>query len=120
MYTDRNALIEFAYKGVFYKKVDSLSPDGDLIDGDTDGTEEVLLETDCDIQETNKLFSSGTITLGYTVYFPLDINEGLAKDLKAGAYFRSDMYGMGVGGMVIGLYPSQMGGCVAYIKGSDI
>lgn len=120
MYTDRNALIEFAYKGVFYKKVEHPSADGDLIDGDTDDAEEILLETECDIQETNKLFSSGTITLGYTIYFPLDIKSGIADDLKPGVYFRSEMYGMSVGGMVIGLYPSQMGGCVAYIKGSDI
>lgn len=120
MYIDRNALIEFAYDGVFYQKVDNPSDDGDLIDGDQGDTEEVILETKCDIQETNKLFSSGALTLGYTVYFPLDLEEGMAKGLKPGVYFRSKMYGMEVGGMVIGVYPSQMGGCVAYIKGSDI
>lgn len=120
MYTDRNALIEFAYHGVFYRKEDTPSDDGDLIDGDQGQTEVVLLETECDIQETNKLFSSGVVTLGYTVYFPLDLAVGMANGLKPGVYFRSDMYGMSVGGMVIGVYPSQMGGCIAYIKGSDI
>lgn len=120
MYTDRNTLIEFAYQGTFYRMEDNPSDDGDLIGGDQGDTEVVVLETECDIQETNKLFNSGTITLGYTVYFPLDINEGMAIGLKPGVYFRSDMYGMAVSGMVIGVYPSQMGGCIAYIKGSDI
>ena len=123
MYTDRSALAEYAYKGVFYKKEDSPSEDGDLLNGG-DEVETIILETECDIQETNKLFNSGVVTMGYTIYFPNptddEDNERIPDGLKPGIRFRGEMYGMPVDGMVIGVYPTQMHGCVAYIKGTDI
>jgi len=123
MYTDRNALKEYAYHGTFYKKEDTSSGDGNLLD-DGDETEVVILKTECDVQETNKLFNSGVITMGYTIYFPNptneDDNEEIPEGLVPGIRFRSNMYGMNVDGMVIGVYPTQMHGCVAYIKGTDI
>lgn len=143
MYTDRNALDEYAYHGVFYRSEQKPKEDGDLIGndgdmlGDTDtsageseseNVETIIFETDCDIQETNKLFNSGVVTLGYTIYFPMPTKEGedgkeeeyIPEGLNAGIRFRGKMYGMDVDGMVIGVYPTQMHGCVAYIKGTDI
>lgn len=123
MYTDRNALKEYAYMGTFYKKEDSIPDDGNLLETGTE-RETIILSTECDIQETNKLFNSGVITMGYTIYFPtptdMDGNEEIPEMLKPGIRFRGNMYGMAVDGMVIGVYPTQMHGCVAYIKGTDI
>lgn len=123
MYTDRNALAEYAYKGTFYKDENTPSEDGDLLGGG-DVVETTILETECDIQETNKLFNSGVITMGYTIYFPTPTNddgkEYIPDDLKPGIRFKATMYNMSVDGMVIGVYPTQMHGCVAYIKGTDI
>jgi len=124
MYTDRNALEEYAYKGTFYRKDENVSEDGDLIGGGDEETETIILETECDIQETNKLFNSGVVTMGYTIYFPTPTDEEgseyIPDGLVPGIRFRGDMYGMAVDGMVIGVYPTQMHGCVAYIKGTDI
>ena len=130
MYTDRNALDEYAYHGVFYRSEQKPKEDGDLIGGEseTENVETIIFETDCDIQETNKLFNSGVVTLGYTIYFPMPTKEGedgkdeeyIPEGLNAGIRFRGKMYGMDVDGMVIGVYPTQMHGCVAYIKGTDI
>lgn len=123
MYTDRNALVEYAYDGTFYKQENTPSDDGNLLEGG-DAVETVILETKCDIQETNKLFNSGVVTMGYTIYFPnptdKDDNEAIPDGLKPGIRFRATMYNMAVDGMVIGVYPTQMHGCVAYIKGTDI
>lgn len=123
MYTDRNALKEYAYKGTFYRKDENLSDDGNLLT-DNEETETIILETECDIQETNKLFNSGVVTMGYTIYFPTPTDEEdseyIPDGLVPGIRFRGDMYGMAVDGMVIGVYPTQMHGCVAYIKGTDI
>lgn len=123
MYTDRNALKEYAYNGTFYRKEDTVPEDGDLLDA-TGETETVILRTACDIQETTKAFNSGVVTMGYTIYFPTPTDEDdieyIPDGLVPGIRFRADMYGMAVDGMVIGVYPTQMHGCVAYIKGTDI
>lgn len=123
MYTDRNALKEYAYIGEFYTSEDSPSDDGNLL-VDNVAKETIILSTECDIQETNKLFTSGVITMGYTIYFPMPTDDNgkefIPNGLKPGVRFRSTMYNMTVDGMVIGVYPTQMHGCVAYIKGSDI
>jgi hypothetical protein len=127
MYTDRNELKEYAFYGEFYKKSEEESEDGNLLD-DGEEADIVILATECDIQETNKLFNSGVITMGYTIYFPNpttnsgneDSEEKIPDDLKPGIRFRGSVYGLDVDGMVIGVYPTQMHGCVAYVKGTDI
>lgn len=97
MYTDRNSLDEYAYHGMFYRSEQKPKEDGDLIgnDGDmlgdtdtsageseTENVETIIFETDCDIQETNKLFNSGVVTLGYTIYFPMPTKEGEDGKMK--------------------------------------
>lgn len=74
MYTDRSNLSEYPNKGYFYQSEDSLPEDGNLL-GEETTEETVILETVCDIQETNKLFNSGVVTMGYTLYFPLPQDE---------------------------------------------
>lgn len=123
MFTDRSNLSEYPNKGYFYQSEDDLPEDGNLLSEETI-QETIILETVCDIQETNKLFNSGVITMGYTLYFPIpkddDGNENIPEQLKPGIRFRGSTFGMDVDGMVIGVYPTQMHGCVAYIKGTDI
>lgn len=120
MYTDRNALIEYAYKGTFYYDTDNKSDDGDLLSGGTQ-TEVIVLETDCDIQENTATFSSGTMSRGYNIYFPFDeTTQTLPESFAPGIFFRGSMYGMKVQGTVVGIYPTQMHGCKVEIKGTDI
>lgn len=149
MYTDRNALIEYAFEGVFFHNSGVVSEDGDIIgdkntgDGDLIGDEDeeivggetggsetttetetnevVILETVCDIQEETALLASGTTSRGYNVYFPFDeTKDTLPEKLVPGAYFRGYMYGLKVQGMVIGIFPTQMHGCKVEIRGTDI
>lgn len=123
MYTDRNGLKEYAYTGTFYKNESEIPENGDLLANDIN-YKDVIFKTECDIQETNKLFNSGVITMGYTIYFPMpqkeDGTEYIPSGLKPGVRFESEMYGLPIDGMVIGVYPTQKHGCVAYIKGTDI
>ncbi len=110
MYTNHNALVEYAYKGVFYRNEEHSNPDGDLIGGDQTQTEVVILEVDCDIQDSKKVFQSNVIKKEYTVYFPLPTDAMLPEDFKEGIYFRSKMYGKAISGMVFHIQPTQIGG----------
>ena len=68
------------------------------------------------------------ITSGYTIFFPTPTREkedGSAEEyindkLKPGIRFRATMYNLAVEGMVTGVYPTQMHGCTAEIKGTDV
>lgn len=123
MYTDRNAMTEYEYDGVFYKNEEILPEDGDLLNSEQPH-EVILYTTKCDIQKADKLFNSGVVSLGYNVYFPMptheDGSEFIPEGIKVGVRFRGILYGMAVDGMVIGIEPTKLHGCVAYIKGSDI
>lgn len=123
MYTDRNAMSEYEYDGVFYKTEDKIPEDGDLL-GEREPQEVVIYTTKCDIQKADKLFNSGVVSLGYNIYFPMpqkeDGTEYMPDGLKVGVRFRGSMYGMAVDGMVIGVEPTKLHGCAAYIKGTDI
>lgn len=118
MYIDRNILDEYPFDGVFYINKDVESPDGDLIGGGDTVEEEIILETKCDVQETQKAFTAGAITASFNVYFPFDKGTGI--NVERGMMFRANVYGMDINGMVIGVFPTQMGGCLAYIKSPDV
>ena len=63
-----------------------------------------------------------------TIFFPTPTREkedGSAEEyindkLKPGIRFRATMYNLAVEGMVTGVYPTQMHGCTAEIKGTDV
>lgn len=81
----------------------------------------VILETPCDIQQNTALFASSTITRGYKVYFPFDPREAtLPEELKPGCHFKGEMYGLTVSGTVLDPVASQLGGCMAEIRGSEV
>lgn len=66
---------------------------------DDDSGEVILLETECDIQEANKLFSSGVLITDYDVYFD---KEKVGRTLPFGmnCKFRCDNYPITLQGFV--------------------
>lgn len=108
MFIDHDILQEYPFDGAFYtSEIDYSKP------LDEQKEEEVLvLETKCDIQESGKSLGA-TITATYAVYFPFDMKTGIK--IKNGMEFRGDIYGLRVNGIVGGIFPSQLGGCVVYV-----
>lgn len=109
MYIEINRIQEYPFDGVFYHiGIDESKPLDEQVE------EEIIdLETKCDIQESSKKDTSGAINASFNIYFPFDTTVGI--NIKRGYLFRGSMYGMEVNGTIIGLFPTQMGGCVAYI-----
>lgn len=110
----------FPFFGTFYTKGEpSIGSNGDMFQEDTDDSmrESVILETECDITETNRAFSAGAITASYDIYFP--IKEGDTIDIERGQMFKANTKGISIIGMVVSISYSQMGGVHAYIKSSD-
>lgn len=114
MYIDRNEIEEYPFSGRFITTIiDTSKPLDEQVE-----EEVVVLETDCDIQESTKSLSGG-ITATYAVYFPFDKKSGIGG-IKNGMRFEGDLYGLRVNGEVKGIFPTQMGGCVAYIVDKDV
>lgn len=113
MYIDRNALQEYPYCGSFYRKeiTDSTLPPSEWVEHEV-----VILTTKCDIQDSSKSKSGsdGFISGTYDVYFRFDKEQGVR--VKKGDFFRGEMYGVEVCGEVIGVSPTQLGGCAVTIK----
>lgn len=109
MYINRKKIQEYPFKGYFYHiGIDESKP--------LDQREEetiIDLETECDIQESAKSDTSGAINASFNIYFPFDTSVGI--NIKRGYSFKGSMYGMEVNGTVIGVFPTQMGGCVVYL-----
>lgn len=114
MYIDRNEIEEYPFDGAFYTYgVDDSKPLEEQVE------EEILiLATKCDIQESQKSDASGNITASFNVYFPFEKETGIA--VTRGMTFKGNIYGLEVNGEVIGVFPTQMGGCTCYIKDKDV
>lgn len=139
MYINRSQLEMFPYKGTFFTKIidESLPPSQQI------PVDSLVLETNCDIQEVSQSDSGGFITASFAIYFPFaDFKQFLLKhgitfkvqteneelafyigekfELRRGMSFKSNLYGMPVQGKIIGLFPTQMGMCKAYIKDEEV
>lgn len=111
---DLGILEEYPFRGSFYeKRIDKTKPLKEQKE-----EEILLLDTECDIQEVGKSKNSGTINASFNVYFPFNKEDGI--NIKRGNTFRGTMYGMEVNGTVIGVFPTQMGGCVVYLTDIDV
>lgn len=112
-YIDRN-ISEYPYRGRFYyTSVDMSLPMDQRV------PEEVtVLDTECDMQEAGSNVTGGITNASFSIYFPFDA-EG-TMPVRRGHMFRGEMYGMVVDGEVIGVFPTQLGGCVAYLKDRDV
>ena len=116
MYVDRDELHEYAFDGEFYTKdIDETLPPSEWSEDDR-----CVLRTKCDIQESakSKSMASGFASASYNIYFPFNKDKGI--DIKKGMYFRGTMYNMEVEGEVIGIFPTQLGGCAVYIKDLEV
>lgn len=116
-YIDSNILTEYPFHGVFYTVSDNMPEDGDMLDEEQDmePDETIVTSTMCDIQAANKLFATSEAAGSYVdVYFPFDKRHGV--DIRIGHRFRCKDWYRPVDGKVIGVMPTQMGGCVANVK----
>ena len=113
MVIDRTLLEEYPYEGEFYRL--EFPSGGSLIDREPKRV--VVLQTKCDIQESSRSNVHGFANATFGIYFPIDKEQDI--EIKRGDSFRGSIYGMKVEGEVTGIFPSQLGGCVAYIKEFD-
>jgi len=100
---------EYPFTGSFYRQTDG---DVSVPLNERESSEELVLTTVCDIQEASHSMSRDFIEASYAVYFPFD---GIVL-VRRSDLFRGEMYGMDIIGTVIGVFPSQLGGCKVYIK----
>ncbi|MGN0280795.1 MAG: hypothetical protein ACI4B3_00650 [Prevotella sp.] len=110
----------YPFQGTFYIKGEPTVGDGgDLFsDGAGEVKDTIVLETKCDVTETNGVFTSGAIAASYDVYFPL--KKGEIVMVERGQMFKSDVNGINVIGMVVSVGLSQLGGVHAYIKSTEV
>lgn len=105
MYTDHNSMTEYPYEGIFYRiGIDDSKPLDEQIE-----EEIVIFDTTFDMTE------GGTLsTETFRIFFPFDfLTESLV--IAEGNLFKGVIYGAQIKGRVIGIYPSQLGGCTVLL-----
>lgn len=105
---------EYPFEGYFYRREVNKS----LPLNEREEREKVILRTKCDIHESERSTAEGFLVSYFKIYFPFDVKEGIK--IKRGDSFRGNMYGLVVNGEVIGIYPSQLGGCEVSLKDYDV
>lgn len=104
---------EYPYEGKFFRtEIDMSLP----LDQRTEKEIDILV-TRCDIQEAGSTVTGGIANASFSVYFPIPDNG--IMPVRSGHKFRGIYYGMTVDGEVNGVFPNQLGGCVAYLKDKD-
>lgn len=105
MYTDHFGMTEYPHKGMFYKiGVDDSLPLDEQEEQDIE-----IFSTSFDMTE------GGTLsTETFRIFFPFDFaKESLV--ISEGNLFKGSIYGASIKGSVIGIYPSQLGGCTVLL-----
>ena len=115
MYIDRHQLQEYPFEGKFSRYI---PVDESLPLEEQEEKIQVVLSTRCDITESSHTQYGNFIAASFAVFFPIDKSSKLK--VKRGDLFEGTQYGMTVNGKVVGVFPSQLGGCVVYIKDSDV
>lgn len=110
MIVDKTLLEEYPYDGYFYRKELLDSPNLE----DRKEVEKVLWSGKCDIQENSRAYVSGFSTSTFAIFFSID--KVTPIPIKRGDSFKGSIYGLEVNGEVTGVFPSQIGGCLAYVK----
>lgn len=105
MYTDHFGTIEYPYSGMFYRiSIDDTKPLNQQKE-----EEKEIYSTVFDMTEGGTL-STDT----FRIFFPFDFtSESLV--IMEGNLFKGDIYGANIKGRVIGIYPSQLGGCTVLL-----
>lgn len=116
MYTDHYKGIEdYPFTGEFYR----LELEDGLPLNQQRPVPKVYFTTACDIAEASHTRHSNFVSASFAVFFPFD-KESETVLVKRGDMFRSSQYGLEVNGKVVGVFPSQLGGCVVYINDTDV
>lgn len=105
MFTDHNGTVEYPHDGVFYRVgMDDSVPLDEQVE-----TEIEIFSTSFDMTDGGTL-STDT----FRIYFPFNADrEELV--IAEGNLFRGTIYGATLNGRVIGIYPSQLGGCMVLL-----
>lgn len=116
MHIDRNEIQEYPFDGVFYTTaVDMTKPLDERVE-----EEVVVLETKCDITEASHDRYGEFLRAAYSVFVPFDKTAEKPITVNRGVLFRADMYGLPIEGKIVGVFPSQLGGFVAYVQVNDV
>lgn len=115
-YIEWDDLREYPFDGYFFVSViDRTKPLEQQV-----AEEDIILETKCDITEASHSRLGDFSKAAYSVYVPFDKTLTQPIEVSRGMMFRADFYGVKVLGKVTGVFPSQLGGFVAYVDVSDI
>ena len=113
MYIDYDAET-YPFHGTFYRSgIDTSKP---LLEQKDDNI--VVLDTRCDITEGGHGNNNKFISASFSIYFPFD--KSTEFPVKRGDMFEGNMFGMEVNGKVLGVFPSDLGGAVAYLDDKDV
>lgn len=110
----RQRVIPYPYRGGFYIRLEEdVSVPLDERDPDR---YELVLETECDIQEVSKA-ANPTLIATFSIFFPWDRTR--LCPVSRGMRFSGDARGIDVSGMVTNVVASELDGVVAYCKDYD-
>lgn len=116
MRLNRNEIEEYPFEGVFYtSEIDKTKPLEQQVE-----EEVVVLVTKCDIMEASHSRVGDFIKAVYSIYVPFDKTLVDPINVNRGLMFRANMYGLLIEGKVEGVFPSQLGGFVAYVQANDV
>lgn len=116
MRLNRNEIEEYPFEGVFYTSaIDKTKPLEQQVE-----EEVVVLVTKCDILEASHSRVGDFIKAVYSIYVPFDKTLVDPINVNRGLMFRANMYGLLIEGKVEGVFPSQLGGFVAYVQANDV
>lgn len=114
-YIDRDEVEEYPFDGTFYTTY--INRDAPL--NQQFEQEVVILETKCDITEASHSRVGDFIKAVYSIFVPF--KKGIEEiSVQRGQMFRATQYGVKIEGKVEGVFPSQLGGFVAYVQANDV
>ena len=112
----RRDIVEYPFQGEFYtSEIDRTKPLEQQVEEAV-----VILQTVCDIQEASHSRLGDFNKAAYAVYVPFDKTLEDPITVNRGMRFRASDYGVPVDGKVMGVFPSQLGGFVAYVDVGDV
>lgn len=128
-YYDREQYDEFPYVCDIYKiGFDPSLPPSEQVDVET-----ILLQTKCNIQQSNASVNGGLINASFDIFFLFDYEKYKEENIdeenpdaeipfpiQRGLLFRGTMQGMDVSGEIIGVVPSQLGKVAIQIKDLEV